>query len=426
MRTLRLARLLPALGWEPIVLTVSERTLAVIERDASDGDIPGVRVFRTFNPDLAFRIKRLAGFEVSQTVGSASRGETTSVGLKARLARGLSDWTGIPDRFIDWFPFARKQALELVREFAPEVVFTSSPPCTCHVIAASVKRRTGAPWVADLRDPWIGRFYSEGYGLPLKINSLLEKRSLSQADAVSAVAESIGEDLGRRLSLKVEHIPNSYDEDLLAASTPVEGEGLNILYAGSLLPGRRDPGPVFRALSALRQAGREISGVKIVFAGNDVGIARELAAAEGVEDRVEILGLLSPAGAAAREKGASALLYIQNFNSEAAPADRVLSEGPTGKLLEYLGTGRPVLALMPSAGPAESLITDTGAGEIARTDEDVRRILGRWLDEFESTGMLASRARPEAIESYSSRAMASRFADLFDRVSASAAGRRVR
>jgi len=425
MRTLRLASRLPSLGWEPIVLTVSEGTLAVIERDASDGEIPGVRVFRTFNPDLAFRVKRLAGFDVSQKVSRASRGAAAPASLKARLATGLSDWAGMPDRFIDWFPFARRRAIELVRTFAPEVVFTSSPPSTCHIIAASVKSRTGVPWVADLRDPWIGRFYSEGHGLPNMVNSWLEKRSLTRADALSAVSESIGEDLRHRLSLKVEHIPNSYDEDMLASAAPVEEEGMNILYAGSLLPGRRDPGPVFRALSALRQAGREISGVKIVFAGNDVAIASELAAAEGVEDRVEVLGLLSPEEAAAREKGASALLYIQNFNSEAASANRVLSEGPTGKLLEYLGTGRPVLALMPSAGSSESLIMDTSAGEVAKTDDDVRRVLERWLDEFESTGRLASRARPEAIESYSSQAMASRFADLFDRVSLSATGRGV-
>jgi len=175
MRTLRLASRLPSLGWEPIVLTVSEGTLAVIERDASDGEIPGVRVFRTFNPDLAFRVKRLAGFDVSQKVSRASRGAAAPASLKARLATGLSDWAGMPDRFIDWFPFARRRAIELVRTFAPEVVFTSSPPSTCHIIAASVKSRTGVPWVADLRDPWIGRFYSEGHGLPNMVNSWLDK-----------------------------------------------------------------------------------------------------------------------------------------------------------------------------------------------------------------------------------------------------------
>ena len=413
MRTLRLARLLPSLGWEPLVLTVSENTLAVISCDAAEGDLEGVRVFRTFNPDLAFRFKRLAGFDVSVPVEESGASGRSAPGFKARLARGLSDWTGIPDRFVDWYPFARWRAIQLCRQFAPEVVFTCAPPNTCHLVAASVKRRTSLPWVADMRDPWIDWFYSQGYSVPARLNSWLERRALSRADVVTAVTEPIAEDIERRLSIPVRHVPNSYDERLLASAEPVAGGGLNILYAGSLFYPRRDPRPVFRALRLLRGQGRDITPVKIQFAGNDVEVAQDLAREEGVEANVEVLGLLTPRESIAREKGAAALLYIQNFNSDPTASKVMLTEGPTGKLLEYVGAGRPLLALMPSKGSAASLIAETG-GEVALSVEDVQEVLGRWLDEFARTGGLASSARPEAIASYSSQAMAERFASIFE------------
>lgn len=413
MRTLRLARLLPTLGWEPLVLTVSENTLAVIGCEAAEGDLEGVRVFRTFNPDLAFRFKRLAGFDVSVPVEEGGAAGRSVPGLKARLARGISDWTGIPDRFVDWYPFALWRAVQICRQFAPEVVFTCAPPNTCHLVAASVKRRASVPWVADMRDPWIDWFYSPGYSLPGRVNSWLERKTLGHADIVTAVTEPIAEDIERRLSIPVRHVPNSYDERLLDSAEPVAGAGLNILYAGSLFYPRRDPRPVFRALRLLREQGRDITPVRIQFAGNDVGIAQDVAREEGVEANVEVLGLLTPGEAIAREKGADALLYMQNFNADPSASKVILTEGPTGKLLEYIGAGRPLLALMPSKGSAASLIAETG-GDIAMSVEDVRDVLGRWLDEFARTGGLTSSARPEAIASYSSRAMAERFASIFE------------
>jgi glycosyltransferase involved in cell wall biosynthesis len=420
MRTLRLASRLPSLGWEPLILTVSEGTLAVIRRDAADGDLEGVRVFRTFNPDLAFKAKRLAGFDVSKTVDDAPG--VGGSGPKARLARGVSDWLGIPDRFVDWYPFALRRALQVCREYAPEVILTSAPPDTCHLIAASVKRRALLPWVADMRDPWIDSFYSRGYTIPGRINSWLEKRTLSRADVVTAVIEPIREDIAHRLSVPVVHVPNSYDERLLASAEPLVEGGLNILYAGSLFYPRRDPRPVFRALRRMREGGRDISRIRIQFAGHDAGVAEGLARAEGVDANVEILGLLTPEEVISREKGAAALLYIQNFNADPESGMVTLTEGPTGKLLEYIGTGRPVLSLMPSMGSAEDLLRETGSGEAARNDGDVRGTLEHWLDEFEKTGSLASRSRPEAIASYSSQAMAERFASLFEELAGGAGG----
>lgn len=412
IRTLRLARHLPSLGWEPLVLTVSTRTLAVIPCDEGEGELEGVTVFRTPNPDIAFRIKRMAGLEISKSVEAVQAQEEHSGQGKARLAGRASNWLGIPDRFIDWFPFARRSALDICRVFSPEVIFSSSPPETCHLIAASVKRATGIPWLADLRDPWTEKFNMPRPPASARLNAWLEARTLPLADLITAVTPPVEADLEEDLGLEATTITNSYDEEAFASAQPIVEERLNLLYAGTLYYPAQDPRPLFRALRAMRESGRDISRVLVQFAGKDTSVATRLATEEGVEDVVEVLGMLPFSEAVAREKGAAALLYIQ-IQSEGA--GQLVSEGPTGKMLEYIGAGRPVLSLMPVPGPVDDFISDRGLGQVARDEGGIRRVLEGWLNEYEKTGSL-SHTPGTGLERFGSRAMARRFADLFDKI----------
>jgi glycosyltransferase involved in cell wall biosynthesis len=409
IRTLRLARHLPAFGWEPLVLTVSENTIAAIPCDISEGELEGVMVFRTANPDIAFRAKRLAGLEVSQTV-NAIREQEPGARSRAGIAERASSWLGVPDRFIDWLPFAWRTGVDICRTVSPEVIFSSSPPETCQLAAACVKASTGLPWLADLRDPWLEKFNMPRPPLVEKVNGWLESKALSRADRITAVTPPIVDEIERRLGLPVAWVAHSYDEEALAATPPVPDDCFNILYAGSLYYPAQDPSPIFRALGQMRESGRDISRIKVQFAGKGVSVAQRLASEHGVADRVEVLGLLPFKEAVAREKGAKALLYVQVASQGKS---LMVSEGPSGKLLEYLGAGRPVLSLMPVPGPVDDFLRDTGAGEVARDAQDARRVLEKWLDEYESKGELAH-AAPAGIERYSSKAMVGRFAELFD------------
>lgn len=417
-RTLRLAKNLPELGWEPLVLTVSERTLAAVPCDVSSGDLPGVRVFRTRNPDLAFRAKRLAGLDISTNVEAVRAMESMPGQRRAGAAARASDLLGIPDRFIDWAPFARRAAMDICRMYSPRLIFTSSPPESCHLVAASLRSSTGLPWLADMRDPWVHKFNMPRSDIPGKITAWLEHRTLPKADAITVVSDSIAADIQERLGLDAKTIPNSYDEDAFASASPVVEDCFNLLYAGTLYYPDQDPRPVFRALAGMRRSGRDISRLTVSFAGKDISVAQSLARNEGVEDRVEMLGLLTHEEAMAREKGAGALLYLQVV---AESGSDIVSKGPTGKLIEYFGAGRPVLALQPLPGPVDDLIHETGAGVVARDATGVRAVLERWLDEFESTGKVAFQA-PAGLRRYGSKATAEAMASLFDDVAAGGRG----
>ena len=62
-------------------------------------------------------------------------------------------WTARPDRWASWRFDGVRRGLRLIAEFRPDVLFSTFPIATAHVIGAELNRRTGIPWVADFRDP---------------------------------------------------------------------------------------------------------------------------------------------------------------------------------------------------------------------------------------------------------------------------------
>ena len=61
----------------------------------------------------------------------------------------------LPDPEVAWLPDALRAGVRVVRERGIDVVLSTSPPNSTHVIAAAIARRAGVPFVADFRDSWL-------------------------------------------------------------------------------------------------------------------------------------------------------------------------------------------------------------------------------------------------------------------------------
>ena len=131
-RTLRFVQHLPALGWQPLVLTASPRAYERTSDDLSADIPPGTVVRRAFALDTARHL----------SVGGRY------VGAMAR-----------PDRWISWRFDAVRQGLALIRRHQPAAIWSTYPIATAHVIGAELQRRSGLPCIADFRDPMA----QEGY-----------------------------------------------------------------------------------------------------------------------------------------------------------------------------------------------------------------------------------------------------------------------
>ncbi|HZT84215.1 MAG TPA: glycosyltransferase [Gaiellaceae bacterium] len=269
----------------------------------------------------------------------------------------------VPDENVPWSTFALPVAIRLVRREGIDVVLTTSPPPSLHLLGAAVKRATGAAWVADLRDPLTSHPHRRGYESQLarvkeKAVGGVGRLVASQADAVVAASDAIAEELrALRPKGRVVTIANGCDFDDFAGLHHHPSDRLRITHAGHF-HGKRDPKPFLRALA---ESG--LDDVVVRFAGDFRAADREYAESVGLGDRVELLGNVSRRRSLELQRDSDVLLLL--IPESGGRGHGVL----TGKIFEYLAAERPILAAVPADGAAARLVRDTGAGVVVPSDD---------------------------------------------------------
>ncbi len=379
-RALKFARYLPAFGWEPTVLTVRPDHAAYPALDESlFDDVPvDLHVFRTAAWDPYAAYARLLGKEKQETVGVGfvSREQP---GWKEGLARWVRANLFIPDARVGWLPFAFVRGSHLLRRQPFDAIMTSTPPHSAHLAAWMLSRRFGVPWLADFRDPWTDISYL--HDMPRteaarKLDLALEKAVLRSADGVVAVGDSLARLLSGKAGRRVDVIHNGYDEEDFAGLTPEALPDFTIVHTGNLAASQ-NPVALWQALSAARAQGG-LQHLRLVLVGNTDAAVLEGLRAHGLQDCLTLVPYLPHREAIRYMMGASLLmLSIPNVPD----ADGII----TGKIFEYLASGRPVLGVGPVPGDAEAITARAGAGQFFAYDDaaGIESFVGRhhaaWL-----------------------------------------------
>jgi len=282
--------------------------------------------------------------------------------LLSRQARSLSRRVLVPDENVAWNLTAIPAAVRIVRSEGIDVVLTTSPPNSVHLIGAAVKRMTGVRWVADLRDSIAShphrRVERAAVRAKEKVSASVAGLVARQADVIVAASDAIAEEaLGLEPAGVVTTILNGADFDDFAGLEYRRGDRFRITHTGSFF-GKRDPRPFLSAL-----AGSGLQDVVARFVGDFRVADREWAESLGLGDRIELLPHVPRREALALQRESDALLLLI---PEAGGRGRgVLS----GKVFEYLAAERPILAAVPPEGAAAELILETGAGIVAASDD---------------------------------------------------------
>ena len=269
-----------------------------------------------------------------------------------------------PDENVSWNLTAIPAAMRIVREEGIDVVITTSPPGSVHLVGAAVKRQTGVRWVADLRDSLVAHPHRDAQRLLVRAKEqghhLVARLVASQADTVVTVSDAIAEEmraLGPRGSVVTIANGSDFDDFTgLEYSAPEYrggGEPFRITHTGSFF-GKRDPKHFLTALA-------RVDGVVARFLGDFRASDAEWA--KGIADRIELISYAPHRRSLELQRDSEALLLLI---PEAEGRGRgVLS----GKVFEYLAAGRPILALVPPDGAAAQLLRDTGAGVVVAPDD---------------------------------------------------------
>ena len=356
-RPLKFASHLPALGIETHVLAP---------------DVPGAEDAELELPTQAWihRVRYVGPRSGRPSEQLVAKQGLSRVGTQAAL---LGRRLLVPDENVPWSTIATPFAIRLVRREGIDVVLTTSPPPSLHLLGATVKRTTGAAWVADLRDPLTSHPHRRGYESRLarvKESTVggVGRLVASQADAIVAASEPIAEEM-RALEPKgkVVTIANGCDFDDFAGLEHHTSDRLRITHAGHF-HGKRDPRPFLRGLA---ESG--LNDVVVRFAGDFRVADREYAEALGLGDRVELLGEVSRRRSLELQRDSDVLLLL--IPESGGRGKDVL----TGKIYEYLAAERPILAAVPPDGAAAQLVREAGAGVVVPSD-DVEGLRDALLD----------------------------------------------
>lgn len=270
----------------------------------------------------------------------------------------------------------------MARRWRPDVIYSSAPPQSSHIVAAQLSQLLGCPWYAELRDLWIGNPYVD-LAPPFRwLNEHLAKRTLRRATGFVTVTEHFRDEIARCFAQPIIVAYNGFDpEDFagLDVAAPLDPDKLTIVHAGVIYAGRRDPSALFEAIARLGERGRN---VVVHFYHDEHGYVQTLAERFGVSDSVRMHGIVPRRDILKIERAADVMLLCR-WND---PADDGVIPG---KLFEYIGARRPVLAVGSETGEAADIVRQGGFGLVSNDSAVIAAQLDRWLaDKADAGGRL--------------------------------------
>ena len=319
----------------------------------------------------------------------------------------LKGWVAYPDFAKGWIPFATESVAALARQEKVDAILTTSPPESAHIIGARAKTLLGVPWIADFRDLWTQNLTAPAHSSH-RLRVRLEKK-YQAADALVTVSTPWRDRLAERDSAKpIYTITNGFDPDDFHSRPSKLTEHFSITYAGQLYQGKRDPGPLLEVLSELiREQVLPPDHVRVRFYGPPELWLPDLIARYGLQAVVELNNVVGRDEALQREMESQILLLL-------GWSDAKETGQHSGKLFEYLGAGRPILAVGGNRGVLTEVLDETKAGIHALSKPQLRECIMAMYREFKDSGRVRYHADPEAVEQYSHRQMARKFADVLD------------
>lgn len=343
LRTLKFCEYLPQFGWKPVVLTMTARTYGNPQPD------------RPFAPQ--YPIYRAAALDAARHLA-----------IRGRYPGAIA----LPDRWASWTPHAIWLARKAIRTHRPDVIVSTYPVATAHLIGLAIHRLYGIPWVADFRDPMVDETYPSEKSTRM-VRSWIERKTVERSSLCVFTSPGTCALYRARYPAKAQEsmtvIYNGYDEKDFERRAPPEGDGrvdsvspYRLVHSGVLYRDIRDPSAFFQALATLKNS-NEVSAGKLQVilrsSGSIEHYGSELAK-YCIEDMVKLEPALQYPDALEEMMRADGLLLFQG-----RAANRQI---PT-KLFEYFRSQKPILALVDEQGDTAKLIRSHNAGFLVQMED---------------------------------------------------------
>jgi glycosyltransferase involved in cell wall biosynthesis len=405
LRVAKFAQYLPEFHWTPIVLTARGEAVA------ASGGPTNVIATRFTSPWRLLPSRRRTGKDgASLRERAARRGWLTRTAYSTLRHLLPMSSVRMPDATLGWVPFAVAEGRRLLDSGDFHAVFSSSGPPSSHIVAGWLQHYSGLPWIADYRDLWSDNHWDARIGVFRRMERRLERRVLRRASLITTVAPTWARELRDLHGHDVEVVYNGFDPTDYPREPQSTSEFV-LTYVGTLIQPGQNPEPLFKALALL--AGRpdldlDRLGFQVRFLGTAPSAVADLAERHGVAHLVRHLPTVPHRECLAQQAAATTLLFLGWSDPDLGWL--------SAKLFEYLGAGRPILAVGPAGGEVSRILRECGLPDLTDDPQIIARRLEAWLSEFADSGTLAAQTEDAAVRTYTRRAQAQRLAQLLDRL----------
>ena len=365
-RWVKFAKYLPEEGWQPVIYT-PENPEQLAKDTSLEAEVPEeTEVIKThiIEPyELYKKVLRKSGHSKEAVEVNPVNAQHKSLLQKAAMwVRGN---LFRPDPRCLWIRPSVRFLKKYLAEHPVDLIVSTGPPQSMHLIGLRLARETGLPWIADFRDPWTRIFYFKHLQMTKateRWHEKMEKKVLDEASAVVAVSPLVQQEFQAMTDTPVELITNGFDECDFEGSECTEAYGgpeknFTITHTG-LFAADGNPTVLWDVLSekcAKDEQFRKLLKIKLI-GKNDEQIIKALED-RGLKDMLEDMGY-QPHSAAVQEQRTASVLILPLRKEPEYKA--VLP----GKLFEYLAAFRPVLGIGQTDGAMAMILNETKTGKV--------------------------------------------------------------
>jgi len=425
-RSTKFVRHLPKNGWAPVVLTARDQPYDFYDGSMVEEVPDNVPIYRARTLEsLAYRNQYKPG-EVRDPATDARNAPPPSILRRAflRLYRGIGKFVSVPDSRILWLPFAVPMGFRLIHRHRCQVIYSSSPSNTNHIVASILSRLTGLPMVIDFRDAWVGDPVGGAY--PGRANVWLERFCVRTASFVVCTTDGMREDFLKRhggMPSKYVTITNGFDPADFPAPSIKDSRNrsgvLRLVHAGTL-GSERSPKEFLAAVGQLVRERPEVEEkLEVIFVGKNSPFRDGRTIERYIDEYdcgrvVRLIGYVSRRASLDFIQQADALLLIIGR----VPRNGAFIYGISGKIYDYAAARRPVLTIAEAGSTAE-MAGRLNLGPVVHPDDidQIKITLQSLLDRHER-GSLRCELNVELLKTFEFSNLAGGLAEYFQKACA--------
>lgn len=360
-RWLKFVKYLPDFEIEPIVYVPKNATYPIIDQDLVHQVNKNVTVLKQPIKE-PYKLASVFSKKSTTTISSGIIKAEKKQSFIEKILLYVRGNFFIPDARVGWVNPSVDYLSNYIKTNAVDVIITTGPPHSMHLIGLELQKRFAIKWIADFRDPWT----SIGYHKELKLTDKsaqkhkdLERLVLTKADNILTTSYTTKQEFAAITQKPIHVITNGYDIETI--EKPPLDTKFTISHIGSLLS-KRNPHILWKALNEILQENEQFkSDFQLQLIGKVSSEIIDTIKEFQLDNYLNVLGYVSHTEALKYQRSSQVLLLIEIDSFE------TIGIIP-GKVFEYMAAERPILSIGPKQSDVEKIIKDTNAGKYFNYD----------------------------------------------------------